>query len=34
VSMMTMPAIPLETFISRLQQRDQPSRQARRRRKP
>ena len=33
VSMMTMPAIPLDTFISRLQQRDKPGRQARRRRK-
>lgn len=33
VSMMTMPAIPLDTFISRLQQRGKPGRQARRRRK-
>jgi len=33
VSMMTMPAIPLDTFISRLQQRDKPGRRARRRRK-
>jgi hypothetical protein len=30
---MTMPAIPLDTFISRLQQRDKPGRRARRRRK-
>ena len=33
VSMMTMPAIPLDTFISRLQQRDKRGRRARRRRK-
>jgi len=33
VSMMTMPAIPLDTFISRLQQRGKPGRRARRRRK-
>ena len=34
VSMMTMPAIPLDTFIGRLQQRDKPDRRARRRREP
>ena len=33
VSMMTMPAIPLDAFISRLQQGDTPSRRTRRRRK-
>ena len=32
VSMMTMPAIPLDTFIGRLQPRDKPERRARRRR--
>jgi uncharacterized protein with GYD domain len=32
VNMMTMPAIPLDTFIGRLQQRDKPDRRARRRR--
>jgi hypothetical protein len=30
--MMTMPAIPLDTFIGRLQPRDKPERRARRRR--
>ena len=32
VSMMTMPAIPLDAFIGRLQQSDKPSRRTRRRR--
>jgi len=32
VSMMTMPAIPLDTFISRLEQRGKPARRERRRR--
>ena len=34
VSMMTMPAIPLDTFITRLQQSDKPGRRARRHKKP